>query len=93
MVSAGRRGPEVRSDLWVKVEPLTSGGIELDVKSKVDFMYGEANRKLVEWVSSGQLKYRETIVEGLEKAPNYFNWLFEGRNFGKLIVQVAKEKP
>jgi citrate lyase subunit beta/citryl-CoA lyase len=47
MVSAGRRGPEVRSDLWVKVEPLTSGGIELDVKSKVDFMYGEANRKLV----------------------------------------------
>jgi NADPH-dependent curcumin reductase CurA len=55
--------------------------------------YEEANRRLVEWVASGKLKYRETIVKGLEKAPEYFNWLFEGRNFGKLIVQVAKDKP
>ena len=54
--------------------------------------YAEANRKLIEWVASGKLKYRETIVEGLEKAPEYFNWLFEGKNFGKLIVQVAEDK-
>jgi citrate lyase subunit beta/citryl-CoA lyase len=46
MVSAGRRGPDVRSDLWVDLELRSSGGIELDIKSKVDFMYGEANRKL-----------------------------------------------
>lgn len=52
--------------------------------------YEEANRKLVEWVSSGKLKYRETIVEGLEKAPEYFNWLFEGKNFGKLVLQVSE---
>jgi len=55
--------------------------------------YAEANRKLVEWVSSGTLKYRETVVEGLEKAPEYFNWLFEGRNFGKLVVKVAGDRP
>jgi hypothetical protein len=55
--------------------------------------YGEANRKLVEWVSSGQLKYRETVVDGLENAPHYFNWLFEGRNFGKLVVRVAEDEP
>ena len=54
--------------------------------------YAEANQKLIEWVASGKLKYRETIVEGLEKAPEYFNWLFEGKNFGKLIVQVAEDK-
>jgi citrate lyase subunit beta/citryl-CoA lyase len=47
VVSAGRRGPDVRSDLWVDLELRSSGGIELDIKSKVDFMYGEANRKLV----------------------------------------------
>lgn len=45
--TAGRHGPDVRSDLWVELEPRTSGGIVLDIKSKVDFMYGEANRKLV----------------------------------------------
>ncbi len=53
--------------------------------------YAEANQKLVEWVASGKLKYRETIVEGLEKTPEYFNWLFEGKNFGKLVVQVNKD--
>jgi citrate lyase subunit beta/citryl-CoA lyase len=47
VVSAGRRGPEIRSDLWVDLELRSSGGIELDIRSKVDFMYGEANRKLV----------------------------------------------
>jgi citrate lyase subunit beta / citryl-CoA lyase len=45
--AVGHRGPDVRSDLWVELEPRTSGRIELDIKSKVDFMYGEANRKLV----------------------------------------------
>jgi citrate lyase subunit beta/citryl-CoA lyase len=47
VASAGRRGPEVRSDLWVDLELRSSEGIELDIKNKVDFMYGEANRKLV----------------------------------------------
>lgn len=46
-VNVGRRGPDVRSDLWVELEPRNSGGLELDIKSKVDFMYGDANRKLV----------------------------------------------
>ncbi len=46
-VTAGRRGPDVRSDLWVEFESRTTGGIELNIKSKVDFMYGDANRKLV----------------------------------------------
>ena len=55
--------------------------------------YAEANAKLVEWVAEGKLKYRETIARGLKKAPEYFNWLFEGKNFGKLIVQVAKDEP
>jgi len=46
---AGRRGPDVRSDLWVELEPRASGGIELAIKSKVDFMYGEANRQLAQY--------------------------------------------
>jgi NADPH-dependent curcumin reductase CurA len=55
--------------------------------------YAEANHKLMDWVASGKLKYRETIVKGLKKAPEYFNWLFEGKNFGKLIVQVSEDRP
>lgn len=41
------------------------------------------------WVRDGRLRYREDIVEGLEKAPAAFIDLLQGRNFGKLVVRVA----
>jgi hypothetical protein len=41
------------------------------------------------WVRSGRIKYREDVVQGLENAPNAFRGLLEGRNFGKLVVQVG----
>ncbi len=44
---AGRRGSDVRSDCWVKITLSDSGGIELDLMSKVESMYGEATRELV----------------------------------------------
>jgi hypothetical protein len=40
------------------------------------------------WVREGKIKYREDIVQGLENAPNAFIGLFQGKNFGKLIVKV-----
>jgi NADPH-dependent curcumin reductase len=41
------------------------------------------------WVRSGELRYREDIVEGLDSAPQAFIGLLEGRNFGKLLVRVS----
>ncbi len=46
-------------------------------------------RDMVEWIADGRVKYNEDIVQGLENAPEAFFGLLEGRNFGKLIVQVA----
>jgi citrate lyase subunit beta / citryl-CoA lyase len=43
MSEAGRRGESVRSDCWVSVEPGGSG-VRLEVKSKVQVMYGAAIR-------------------------------------------------
>ena len=42
------------------------------------------------WIEAGKLHYREDITEGLEQAPAAFVRLMEGRNFGKVIVQVAQ---
>ena len=42
-------------------------------------------------VVSGRLKHREDVVEGLESAPSALIGLFQGRNFGKLIVQVSAD--
>ncbi len=44
---AGRRGADVRSDCWVRIARTDSGGIELDLKSKVESMYGDSIRALV----------------------------------------------
>ncbi|WP_290819427.1 NADP-dependent oxidoreductase [Halovivax sp.] len=51
--------------------------------------FGEATRQLGEWVASGELRYRETVTEGLENAPDAFVGLFEGENVGKQLVAVG----
>jgi hypothetical protein len=40
------------------------------------------------WVASGAVKSRETIADGLEKAPDAFLGLFEGANTGKMLVRL-----
>lgn len=47
VAEAGRRGADVRSDCWVKITPTDSGGVAVDVKTKVETMYGESIRRLV----------------------------------------------
>jgi len=41
------------------------------------------------WLAEGKLKYRETVVEGLENAPSAFIGMLKGENFGKQIVKIA----
>ncbi|HKT78661.1 MAG TPA: NADP-dependent oxidoreductase [Vicinamibacterales bacterium] len=50
-----------------------------------------ALRDLSQWLREGALKYREDIVDGLEHTPAAFLKLFDGTNFGKLIVRVSSE--
>jgi len=46
-------------------------------------------REMAQWIAEGRVKYQEDIVDGLESAPEAFIGMLEGRNFGKLIVQVS----
>lgn len=39
-------------------------------------------------VASGQVKERDTIVEGLERTPEAFLGLFTGKNTGKMLVKL-----
>lgn len=45
--NAGRRGDSVRSDCWIEIEIRQSGGIQIEVVSKVDALYGESIRSLL----------------------------------------------
>jgi NADPH-dependent curcumin reductase CurA len=46
-------------------------------------------RDMAEWIRAGKVKYREDVVDGLEKAPEAFIGMLQGTNFGKLVVRVA----
>jgi NADPH-dependent curcumin reductase len=48
-------------------------------------------RDMSAWIREGKIKYREDVVEGLDKAPAAFMGLLEGKNFGKLVVRVAPQ--
>ncbi|MES1945711.1 alcohol dehydrogenase zinc-binding domain-containing protein [Salinisphaera sp. C84B14] len=50
--------------------------------------YGEAAKALAGWLSDGKIKHREDIVEGFENFPETLLKLFEGSNFGKLVLKV-----
>ena len=47
IAKAGSLGPKTRSDCEVQIELTQAGGIEIDLKSKVDVMFGKANRELI----------------------------------------------
>ena len=53
--------------------------------------YNEFASQMGAWLKAGRIKFREDVVDGLENAPQAFIGLLEGRNFGKLVVQVAAE--
>jgi NADPH-dependent curcumin reductase CurA len=44
-------------------------------------------------IADGRIRYREDFVDGLEKAPEAFIGMLQGRNFGKLIVRVDGSRP
>ncbi|MCA0892843.1 NADP-dependent oxidoreductase [Microbulbifer agarilyticus] len=54
--------------------------------------YEEFQQAMVPWLMSGQIKYREDKVTGLENAVTAFIGLLQGENFGKLVVEVGPDQ-
>lgn len=52
-------------------------------------LHEQFRRDMKTWIMSGKVKPLEHVVEGLEHAPDMMQGLFEGRNFGKVVVRVA----
>jgi len=51
--------------------------------------YGEAIAGLSAHLAAGELKYRESIVDGLDNAPRGLMALLKGENFGKQLVRLG----
>ena len=50
--------------------------------------YLEAQMQLASWMKEGKVTLEETIIEGFENIPDAFLGLFNGKNFGKMIVKI-----
>ena len=55
-----------------------------DYVSRLDEFY----RDMGQWVASGKIKSRDTILDGVERTPDAFLGLFSGANTGKMLVRV-----
>jgi len=51
----------------------------------------EFRREASGWMRSGQMRFREDMAHGIENTLTAFQGLLEGRNFGKLLVQVGED--
>jgi hypothetical protein len=51
--------------------------------------HAETTQRLAEWIKSGQIQYRESVVEGLDQAIDAFRGMLRGKNFGKQLVKMA----
>ncbi len=80
-----KEDPGLASFSTVLVKRLkVQGFIILDYAAR----FVEAATQLGQWKMFGKITDKETIVEGLEKAPDAINMLFTGANTGKLIVKL-----
>ena len=51
--------------------------------------YPQFLQEMGDWLRTGQVHYREDIVDGLQHAPQAFIGMLKGGNFGKLLIRVA----
>lgn len=54
-------------------------------------MIPQFNRDMSGWIAEGKIHWQDTIIEGVEKAPQAFIGLFSGDNIGKMLVRVSPD--
>jgi NADPH-dependent curcumin reductase CurA len=78
-------GPGIRGLLQMVGKQLRMEGF---IVSSHTNMQAAFLKDMSEWIAQGKLKWRETIKEGVDKAPEAFMELFSGGNTGKMLVKL-----
>lgn len=43
------------------------------------------------WIKDGKIKWKVTVMDGIENTPIAFLKLFKGENFGKMLVKIGND--
>ena len=81
------QGPRVERHLLVKRARM-QGFVIFDYAAR----FAEARAALAQWVRSGAIRYREDILEGIDKAPGAIAGLYRGENLGKRLIRIARDE-
>jgi NADPH-dependent curcumin reductase CurA len=46
-------------------------------------------QRLASWQRAGKIRFKEDVLEGIERMPEAFLRLLQGKNFGKQIVKIS----
>ena len=54
-------------------------------------LYESFQRDMGTWIAEGKMTWRETVMDGIEHAPDALIGLFKGENFGKMLVKLGDD--
>jgi len=89
MYNAVEPPPGPRNLILVIGKSLTMRGfIVSDFLDMVPAFFTDMGR----WLAEGKIKWQETVLEGIDKAPQAFLGLFKGDNTGKMLVRLGPDR-
>jgi NADPH-dependent curcumin reductase CurA len=69
--------------------------LRLNIRGFIVFDHGDLMKPFLSevgaWVGSGDVRYRETTVDGIERMPEAFIGLLGGENIGKMLVRTGPD--
>ena len=86
--NATRPAPGPNNLMLAVIKRLTLRGfIVTDHSERMPDFFAEMGK----WIAEGKIKWKETIIEGIENSPKAFIGLFTGENFGKMLVRIGSD--
>ena len=86
-ISESSELPETPFDIFGNLDPTPEH--RFFVVTEFNEKWEQATRELAEWMRQGKIKYKETVLEGIENAPQGLRDVLSGKNFGKQLIKVS----
>ena len=79
--------PETPFDIFGALDPVPEHRFFVVTEFIND--WDRATQELTEWMRQGKIKYKETVLENIESAPQGLRDVLSGKNFGKQLIKVS----